>query len=224
MMTNGGSRCCDILDTIRARRSVRHYAGRPVDRCVLDRLLEAARWAPSNWNGQPSVFVVLDDRESIARVHGTLIARTMAVTKAAVTDHRLARFVEHCRAYFDVLRDCPVLIAACYKPTGQTFDHAVVRHFRDPGGVAAWSPNLLSLGMAVQNLLLCAHATGLGACFHSGPVPFLRGPLHELLRLPPRLELAGFVTLGWPAPEAPSRAVGRKPLAHSIRWAKEREA
>ena len=114
--------------------------------------------------------------------------------------------------------DCPALVAACYKPTGQLFDQAVAEHFADRGGTAAWSPNLLSLGMAVQNLLLCAHALGLGACFHSGPVPFLRGPLHELFRLPPRLELAGFVTIGWPAADAPRREGWRRPLEHSIRW------
>jgi len=221
-VSTNGSGLITTLETIRNRRSVRHYARRPVDRALLEELLEGARWAPSNWNGQPSIFVVLDDPDAIGRVHAMLDARALAVMQDARDDARLARFVEHCRAYFEVLRDCPVLLAACYKPTGQIFEAAVVEHFADPGGVAAWSPNLLSLGMAVQNLLLCAHAAGLGACFHSGPVPFLRGALHEFLRLPARLELAGFITLGWPAPDAPPRQVRRKPLDHAIRWAGER--
>lgn len=224
MIANGRGQHAKLLDLMRDRRSVRQYARRPVERSVVEILLEAARWAPSNWNGQPWVFVVLDDPVSIGRVYAALDARTAGVTASSGADARLARFVEHCRAYFGVLRDCPVLIAACYKPTGQVFEEAVVRHFDDPGGVAAWNPNLLSLGMAVQNLLLCAHAAGLGACFHSGPVAFLRGPLHELLGLPPRLELAGFVTLGWPAADAPPQQVRRKPLEHALRWGGEREA
>ena len=212
-----------MLDLIQSRRSVRHYAPRPIDRALLERLFEAARWAPSNWNGQPWVFVVLDDVASIARVHALLDARAAAVADSAPGDPRLTHFVEHCRGYFHVLSDCPVLVAACYKPTRQIFERVVAEHFGDPGGASAWSPNLLSLGMALQNLLLSAHAIGLGACFHSGPVPFLRGPLHELLGLPPRLELAGLVTLGWPSPNAPPCESRRKPLAHVFRWADERD-
>jgi nitroreductase len=224
MTADGSGRHGDLFDAIRERRSIRRYAPRPVERSRVVRLLEAARWAPSNWNGQPWVFVVLDDRASIGRVYAALDARAAGVTESSGADARLARFVGHCRAYFSVLRDCPVLIAACYKPTGQVFEEAVTRHFHDRGGVGAWSPNLLSLGMAVQNLLLCAHAAGLGACFHSGPVAFLRGSLHEILGLPPRLELAGFVTLGWPAADAEPRPVRRKPIDHAVRWAGEREA
>jgi len=220
MSANGHSRHPDLLDVIRDRRSIRHYARQPVERYLVQRLLEAARWAPSNWNGQPWVFVVLDDPASIGRVYAALDVRAAAVTESSGADARLVRFVEHCRAYFAVLRDCPVLIAACYKPTGQVFEGAVAEHLHDAGGVAAWNPNLLSLGMAVQNLLLCAHAAGLGACFHSGPVAFLRGSLHELLGLPRRLELAGFVTLGWPDADVPPQ-VHRKPLAHAVRWAGE---
>lgn len=223
MSGNGHARHPDLLDVIRDRRSVRHYAPQPVERCLVQRLLDAARWAPSNWNGQPWVFVVLDDPASIGRVYAALDVGAAAVTESSGADARLVRFVEHCRAYFGVLRDCPVLIAACYKPTGQAFEEAVAEHLHDVGGVAAWNPNLLSLGMAVQNLLLCAHAAGLGACFHSGPVAFLRGSLHELLGLPRRLELAGFVTLGWPASEV-SRPVRRKPLDHAVRWAGEQGA
>lgn len=209
-----------MLEVIRSRRSIRSYAPRPVDRVLLDQVFEAARWAPSSRNGQPWLFVVFAGAPQIARVCSLLDERAVAVIRSSEADPHLARFVAHCRSYFHVLRDSPVLVAACYKPSGQIFEQSVAAHFADPGGFTAWSPNLLSLGMAVQNLLLCAHAAGLGACFHSSPVPFLRGPLHELAGLPTRLELAGFLTLGWPATAASATAPRRKPLAHLMRWAR----
>lgn len=207
-----------LLTLIEQRRSVRRYTGRPVDRAILDRLCEAARWAPSNWNGQPSRFVIVDDAGTIARVYALLIERTAEVERGIDGDPRLTRFVGHCRRYFEVIRDCTVLVAACYKPSGQFLEESLAEHFEGPRGVSAWSPNLLSLGMAVQNLLLVAHELGLGACFHSGPVAFLRGPLHRLLDLPPRLELAGLVTLGWPEADAAPCVGTRRPRDHIRRY------
>lgn len=50
-----------LLDTIRGRRSVREYYGRPVAEEALSRVLEAARLAPSAKNLQPWKFIVVTD-------------------------------------------------------------------------------------------------------------------------------------------------------------------
>jgi nitroreductase len=42
-----------VLEAIASRRSVRGFLDRPVDRAVVERLLEVARWAPSGSNTQP---------------------------------------------------------------------------------------------------------------------------------------------------------------------------
>ena len=49
-------------DAIRARRNVRSYTGRPMERADLDRILEAGRRAPSARNWQPWDFVVVTGR------------------------------------------------------------------------------------------------------------------------------------------------------------------
>ena len=46
---------------VRARRSTRHFRPEPVPLGLLDELLEAARWAPSGFNLQPTHFVVVTD-------------------------------------------------------------------------------------------------------------------------------------------------------------------
>ncbi|HDQ98908.1 MAG TPA: hypothetical protein ENN51_01280, partial [candidate division WOR-3 bacterium] len=52
-----------FLKLCRARRSVRRYHERPVERTKLEYCLEAARLAPSAENGQPWRFIVFDDPE-----------------------------------------------------------------------------------------------------------------------------------------------------------------
>jgi nitroreductase len=50
-----------FLDLVRARRSVRRYLPRPVERGKIRACLEAARFAPSAHNVQPWRFLVVDD-------------------------------------------------------------------------------------------------------------------------------------------------------------------
>lgn len=50
-----------FLDLAKRRRSVRNFLPDPIPEETLERLLEAARWAPSGYNLQPIHFTVVDD-------------------------------------------------------------------------------------------------------------------------------------------------------------------
>ena len=54
----------EVLEVLRARKSVRRYKPDPVDRETLLRVLEAARIAPSAKNVQEWKFVVVQDAET----------------------------------------------------------------------------------------------------------------------------------------------------------------
>ena len=58
----------DVYEAIKTRRSVRAYQDKPVPDEVLDRVLEAARWAPSARNLQPFKLVVVKDPEMRKRL------------------------------------------------------------------------------------------------------------------------------------------------------------
>jgi len=51
-----------VEEAIRTRRTIKAYAGRPVERRVLDELFELARWAPNHHLTQPWRFRVLGPR------------------------------------------------------------------------------------------------------------------------------------------------------------------
>lgn len=60
----------NFLELVKARQSVRGYLEKLVEREKIERILEAARLAPSACNSQPWTFVVVDDpklKEDIAR-------------------------------------------------------------------------------------------------------------------------------------------------------------
>jgi nitroreductase len=58
----------DTWDAIRSRRNVRQFDSRTIAPADLDRILEAGRIAPSSRNWQPWDFVVVTDREQLARL------------------------------------------------------------------------------------------------------------------------------------------------------------
>ncbi|MGQ9624397.1 MAG: nitroreductase family protein [Candidatus Bathycorpusculaceae bacterium] len=51
----------DVFEAIKGRRSIRKYKTEPVDKELVKKLLDAARWAPSGGNIQPWLFIVIDD-------------------------------------------------------------------------------------------------------------------------------------------------------------------
>ncbi len=83
----------DVIEVIRNRRSVRSYSEKPVEREKIERLLEAARLAPSASNRQEWRFIVVTDPE-----------RRAALSKAANNQTFVAQ--------------APVVIAACAETEG----------------------------------------------------------------------------------------------------------
>jgi nitroreductase len=67
-----------ILQTIRARRSVRNFAPDPVTDEQLTAILDAGRWAPSARNSQPWDFVVVRDATVRAAISEILRKKTYA--------------------------------------------------------------------------------------------------------------------------------------------------
>ena len=68
--------------------------------------------------------------------------------------------------------------------------------------------------MAVQNLLLAAHAEGVGTCWMCAPL-FCPDVVRETLKLPLDWQPQGLITMGYPAQE---REKTRRPLQESVVW------
>jgi nitroreductase len=53
----------ELLEAIRTRRAIRRFKPEPVPPELIEKMLEAARWAPSSANTQPWEFIVITDAE-----------------------------------------------------------------------------------------------------------------------------------------------------------------
>ena len=83
----------DIFETIRKRRSVRNFTGETIPQDILEKIVDAGRWAPSGYNRQPWEFIILTNRDVIAelKIAAEWIEKAGAVI-AVVLDPEASKF------------------------------------------------------------------------------------------------------------------------------------
>src|SRR5262245_38088934 len=78
-----GAQLESFIDLLRSRRSTRHFRADPVPPELLAELLEAARWAPSGFNLQPTHFVVVTDPAVKARLYPACMGQRQVLEAGA---------------------------------------------------------------------------------------------------------------------------------------------
>jgi coenzyme F420-0:L-glutamate ligase/coenzyme F420-1:gamma-L-glutamate ligase len=182
----------ELFDALRGRRSIRRFADRPVPRALLDELISAACLAPAPHHTRPWRFVVVgtETRDRLAEAMGARWRRDLEADGLA--EARIAALLARSRAQ---IRDAPALLLACLVPEGlRAWPDAARRQ-------AEWLMAVQSMGAALQNLMLAAHARGLGSFWISAPL-FCPEAVQEALDLPREYVAQALIALGYPHPEA----------------------
>jgi len=186
------------MDLIKKRRSIRKYSARKVESNILREVLEAARWAPSAHNAQPWRFIVLIDK---ALKQDFAEAMANVWTADMIKDGTPMQVREETRrASVKRFTRAPVLVVACLTIND------MIKYADESRQKCERDLAVQSLGAAVQNMLLVAHAKGLGACWFCAPI-FCKDTVRKVLKVPEDVEPQALITLGYPAekPSAPSR-------------------
>jgi nitroreductase len=184
----------DFFEVVHTQRAARSFRPDEVDDDAITRILTAATHAPSAENSQPFVFIVVRD-PAIRAIIGALTARLWQGGARALEEDRLSpaflRDVD--QGAMGGIAGAPVLIVVC-GDTRLTYPQAL--------GASVFP--------AVQNLLLAAHALGLGSTLTT--LPLLGGDeLTGALGLPPEVVPVAVVPLGHLA--RPLGAPRRHPLS-----------
>jgi F420 biosynthesis protein FbiB-like protein len=180
----------NVSEMLGRRRSIRRYTPAPVSDDIINRVLEAATNAPSAHNRQPWRFAVLKDaaaKERLARAMGDRLRedRSRDGDASALIDQDVARSIAR-------ITGAPVAIVVSL--TMEDMDaypdtrRAAAEHQMAVQGTA----------MAMQNLLLAAHAAGLGASILCAPL-FCPDAVRAALALPAQWEPQALITMGFPA-------------------------
>jgi coenzyme F420-0:L-glutamate ligase/coenzyme F420-1:gamma-L-glutamate ligase len=187
----------DLHAFLRSRRSVRHFRPEAVSGNVIQRILETAICAPSAHNLQPWRFIVLinaDGKLRLAEAFAGKFRQDMIGDNVPEEDiqRRVGQTICRCK-------EAPVIIVLCR-------DRTKVKPQPDPTREGAEAlMGIQSTALAGLQLLLAAHAEGLGGTWICWPLFAPAETLHAL-ELDPAWEPQGMIFLGYPA-EKPDMAV-----------------
>ena len=183
----------DVIEAIHGRRTVRSFEPRAPDRALLEALVWDAAQAPppAVRDVQRWVFVVIEGAE------------------------RLADHAERAKAF-----------AAAHRPPGPGWDWVDSPDFK-----VFWNAPALILICAAkalpeaawdccragQNLMLSAHARGLGSCWVGAPMAWLRSDEGAAaVGIPDGFEAVAPILIGWPTAVPPPRDVPRPKIVWRV--------
>jgi coenzyme F420-0:L-glutamate ligase/coenzyme F420-1:gamma-L-glutamate ligase len=175
---------------VRSRRSIRRYQQRPIAKEILTDLIEAATWAPSAHNRQPWRFCVVTSDFAKQNLSRNMADRWRRDLTADGSDQKMIETrvaISHAR-----ITSAAALVVACM--TMQEMDD----YPDEKRSHAEWAMATQSVALSCQNLLLSAHAHGLGACWMCAPL-FVPELVRSSLDLPADWQPQALITLGYPA-------------------------
>jgi nitroreductase len=177
------------MEAIDARRSVRSYAPRKIDKATINQLLAAAVRAPTAMHEEPWVFAIVQDVALLKRLSDRakgFFVQELHHAKLHRGSHALDTFTQ---PDFNVFYNSSTLIVICADATG-------------PFVVAdCW--------LAAENLMLAACAMGLGTCVIGSAVSGINDPeMKAELGIPAGVTAVAPIIVGEPAgitPQSPRK-------------------
>ena len=160
---------------IEARRSIRAFLADPVPREAIDGFVAAACSAPAPHHSRPWRWVVVDTPEGKQALADGMGARWRTdLDGDGVPAARVDELVDASHAK---ITGAPALVLGCL-----TWD-GLDRYPDETRQRAEWGLALLSLGAAVENLMLAATAADLASCWVAAPI-FCPAEARDALSLP----------------------------------------
>ena len=145
----------ETFETICKRASVREYQLKPIEKPLLEKLIDAGRRAPTARAVEPWEFIVVQDKNNL---------------------NKIGKIAEN----GSFIKDSAACIIVFCKDT---------KYYLEDGCAA------------IENILISAVDSGLGACWVAGDKKFYVGEIGELVNASKDLRLIGLISLGWPIQE-----------------------
>jgi FMN reductase (NADPH) len=207
-----------FMELVKTRRSIRRFKPDPIPDEYVDKIIEAARWAPSGFNSQPWEFVVIRDKKL-----KDAIVKILRSSRPAGTSG-FSEIEDMCEDWMRQKRhpwldpemeyhNAPVFILLFGDTRTQSGLPMAVRY--DPH--MRQSIYVSSLANAFLYMHLAATTLGLASQWVSSVAsPYKHCSLKNLLNIPSGVDIYDMIALGYPAYK--SRPKFMRPLDRMIHY------
>lgn len=204
-----------LLELVKKRRSIRVFRDQPVSDEMVERVIEAARWAPSGANSQPWEFIVIRDQKTKDQMAVWAREQQEMTHQAELTRPEELRWPSAARPVSDpVFKTSPVLILVVGDPrVNKSFPLLTYVERADMNLISALASALLYMTMAATSLGLGSHWASLVAATYPSAM------IRDLLGIPEGYCIYDMLGLGHPAMEPRPRLVrDREAMTHYERF------
>jgi nitroreductase/Pyruvate/2-oxoacid:ferredoxin oxidoreductase delta subunit len=211
----------ELVRLMASRRSCRRFDSKAVDRALLEDLVKIGATAPSGTNSQRWTFTILPTRAAVlelGKAVGAFFKRLNRMARNPMLRHGLrligrSELADYYRDYYQSVAEG--LTDWEERGLDRLFHGAtaVIIVGSAPGGSCPAEDALL----ATQNILLGAHALGLGTCLIGFAVNAIKkdARIKDLLKIPREEGVHAVIALGHPAVTY-QRLAGRKKMV--LQW------
>ena len=203
-----------FIDLLKSRRSIRAYKPDPIPDEYIQKIIEAARWAPSGGDAQPWEFVVIKRKDIKDKIAALFMESIKPLRQAELTREKELRIsaleTEMPEPGF---KNAPVFILLCGDPrTNKAFPLTVYEKW----GTEVFISNLAGAFLSMQ---LAAKSLGLGSQWVSSSGSLMEDKLKELLNIPEKIKIYDMMAMGYPAYQLGPRSPRKiDEMTHSERY------
>jgi len=206
----------DVFEAISNRRSIRKFKPDPIPEADVQRLIELATSAPSAGNMQMWKFLAVTNRKVLEQMREAIIRKLDSLSEWPEAQDYLTK-LQAAKGWSGFFADAPVTIVVLGEPYRSTVEEILEKRGWTRAEIDALrqKPDIQSLGAAMENLCLAAHAMKYGTCWMTAPC--IAGPeIKELLGIMPPWEVIALLPLGIPDEEPLAKP--RKPLEEVLEF------
>lgn len=184
----------ELKKAIESRTSIRNFRPEPLPVDDIREIVRLAGLAPSINNYQPWSFILISDKQILARMAAIISGKLKTFPVRNIL--AMKNIMNQVEWYSTFFKDAPAVIALVMNEyetvweKGVDLDHKEINQIRN-------YPDIQSAGACIQNLLLAATDMGYGSCWLGGPM-VARKELEEILAIQQPSWLLSFIALGFP--------------------------
>lgn len=189
----------DVIEAIKTRRSMPKVQDIIPSTELINKILDAAQWAPNHYHTEPWSFEVLTGagRDKLGTAYGRINSEELG-EEASESEKQSAIEKGLTKA-----RRAPVVIVIKVQPSEQKN--------------VVFVEEVAAVSCAVQNMLLAAHSLGLGAMWRTGK-PAYHPIMNETFDVSKPGFVFGFLYIGIPLSDIHPKTPKKRPLDEVITW------
>ncbi len=188
----------DIFETINTRKTIRKYKTDMPSMEDIKKIVDAARLAPSATNSQNWEFIVIKNKDVMEKMKNAVITEYDKLSQL-YNKEEFTEKINYYKSYSTFFVNAPIVIAIAETKRISVITEVMKELKFEPEKLKYMRPDssLLSMGAAIENMSLAAHALGYGTCWMAAPI-VATDEFSKILNLDENSHIISLLPLGIP--------------------------